>query len=125
VGIFDRQIDTALRLIKKNGQIVTWRQTTVTVVDANMPWLQVPGTVTDYSPHICFLPIDKEGQEYLASLGNTEAVIGSYYGLMGTVSFTPAIGDIVIRDGVSLEIKSIDLLSPNGQKILYTIVFNG
>ncbi len=124
MGRFDRQIETALRLIKKNGQSVTWRKTAITV-DPDMPWLEVPAIVTDYSPDVCFLPIDKEGQEYLSSLGNTEAVIGSYYGLMGKVAFTPAISDIVIRDGVTLEIKSIDLISPNGQKVLYTIIFNG
>jgi len=125
VGRFDRQIQTALKLIKKNGQSVTWRQTPVTIADANAPWLDAPSTPVDYSPHICFLPIDREGQEYLASLGDTEAVTGSYYGLMGQVSFTPRINDIVIRDGVTLDIKSINLLSPNGQNILYTIIFNG
>lgn len=125
MGIFDRQIETALRLIKKNGQSVTWRKTALSVADPDAPWLQLPGTITDYTPHICFLPLDREGQDFLVALGNTEAITGSYYGLMGAVDFTPAIGDVVIRDGVTLEIKSIDLLSPNGQKILYTIIFNG
>ncbi len=44
---------------------------------------------------------------------------------MGQVSFTPTKTDIITRDGVPLDINSIDLLSPNVQKILYTIIFNG
>ena len=122
---YDRQIATALRLIAKYGQIATWRQIVDGVPDPETPWLPVGSAPVDYSPHICFLPLDRDGKEFLMSIGQTEAVSGSMYGLMGNVAFVPNIRDTVIRDGVSLEIKSIDLLSPNGQKILYTMIFNG
>lgn len=122
---YDRQIATALRLIAKYGQIATWQQIVDGVPDPETPWLPVGSTTVDYSPHICFLPLDRDGKEFLMSMGQSEAVSGSMYGLMGNVPFTPNIRDVVKRDGVSLEIKSIDLLSPNGQKILYTIIFNG
>lgn len=125
MGRFDRQIATALKLIKKNGQTVTWRNIPPTTPDPVKPWLPVGGIPVDHSPLICFLPLDLQGKEFIASLGGTEAVTGTFYGLMGNVDFNPLVTDIVFRDGVALDIESIDLLSPNGQKILYTIIFNG
>lgn len=122
---FDRQIETALRLIKRNGQIVSWSQVVPGAPDPTKPWLPVGTTQTTYTPFICFLPLDRDGKEFLMSVGGAEAVSGAYYGLMGNVGFVPNLKDTVTRDGVKLEIASIDLLSPNGQKILYTIMFNG
>ena len=123
---FDRQIETALRLIKKNGQLVNWTsQTGESLPDPTKPWLPVGTTPVIYTPHICFLPLDLQGKEFLFSLNGSEAVTGTYYGLMGNVNFEPNTSDIIVRDGIILDINSIDLLSPNGQKILYTIIFNG
>jgi len=122
---FDRQIKTALRLIQKNGQAVAWVKTVDAIPDADMPWLPVGTTNTNFAPYICFLPLDLQGKEFLHALGVTDAFTGTYYGLMGNVPFEPLVTDVVTRDGVKLDIASIDLLSPNGQKILYTIIFNG
>lgn len=122
---FDSAIETALRLIQKNGQKVTWQQSLVVVPDATKPWLPAAGTVALHEPFICFLPLDREGKEFLIKLGATEVNVGMFYGLMGNVSFTPDPKDVVTRDGIVLDIAHIDLLSPNGQKVLWTITFNG
>jgi len=122
---FDRQIATALRLIKKNGQKVQWRKEAASIPDPLKPWLPVGTSPIIYEPFIVFLSLDLQGKEFLFSLNGSEAVTGAYYGLMGNVSFEPNTLDIVTRDGIKLDINSIDLLSPNGQKILYTIIFNG
>lgn len=125
MGQFDRQIQTALRLIKKNGQQVDWVKTEETVLNPDMPWLPVGTIETTYRPYICFLPLDLQGRKFLMSLGTApEIAVGSYYGLMGAVSFIPSKEDKIIRDGQSLSIESIDLLSPNRQKILWTIIVN-
>lgn len=122
---FDEEIEMALELIQENGQKVTWVKK-VAVPNPTEPWKPGDAASIEYTPYICFLPLDKEGKEFLARLGNTEALSGAYYGLMGNVPFVPdKLRDSVIRDGVTLDIESIDLLSPNGQKVLYTIVFNG
>lgn len=120
---FDRQIDMAKRLIKKNGQTVTWRQLNETIPNAGKPWKpeSLPGT--DYTPEIAFFTINKENRQFIHFITGTEAKIGDVYGLMGNVSFEPSLKDIVIRDGVTYRILNIDLLSPNGQKILYTVEF--
>lgn len=120
---FDRQIATALRLIQKNGQQVTWRQLQRTE-DPNEPGKVIVAPPVDHSPFICFLPVNKENREFVNFLrGSNELKTGSVLGLMGNVSFEPSAADLVIRDGKTLEILNYDLLSPNGQKILYTIEF--
>lgn len=124
MGQFDRQVATALRLIQKNGQRVIWRQRGEGISDPQAPWLPVSDITVDNTPFICFLPLES-GKEFLMSMGKGEAATGAFYGLMGAQSFAPSLKDTVIRDGIELDIDSIDVLSPNGQVILYTIVFNG
>lgn len=129
MGQFDRQIATALRLIQKNGQSVSWKQTAITVPDAQKPWLPTSSAVVEYSPFICFLPFIQAtpngARQFLTPVGGGEAESGTFYGLMGAQSFTPDLKDVVTRAGVILDIESIEVLAPNGQNILYTITFNG
>lgn len=116
---FDKQIQTALRLIEKNGQLVQWKQTAKASDETN-PWEQVETEPVLTDVHICFLPSTDPWIRYLKG---TDVAVGSTYGLMGSVSFDPSAEDVVVRDGKELRISTIDLLSPNSQKILYTIEF--
>lgn len=120
---FDRQIAMAHRLIKKNGQTAIWRQ----LMRPNNPGPPDDTDVSipvDHSPFICFLPITKEDRQFINFLRDTNEVkTGNVLGYMGQVPFTPSAEDIVIRDGVTMAISNIDLISPNGQKILYIIEF--
>lgn len=121
---FDRQIQTALRLIAKNGQKVKWRVIDdAAPSDPSQPWNPGPATPVDRDVAICFLPVDRQTMETFNFIKGTEVPKGSVMGLMGQVPFDPNLKDVVIRDGVEMRIASIDLLSPNGQKILYTMVF--
>lgn len=125
MGRFDRQIETAKRLIAKNGQTVTWRKPAATTPDVSKPWLPVAALPTDYDDVvICFLPPGRIGEELIKFVKGSEVTTGSVQGLMASVSFEPDAKDIVLRDGKTLRIKSIDPLSPNGQVILYTIEFD-
>ncbi len=125
MGRFDRQIATALRLIKKNGQLVQWRQLQ-RADDPTDPAAVIESAPIDRNVHICFLPVDKDNKEFINYLrGTNEIKMGSLIGLMGQVSFEPDAADVVLRDGKPLEIFNVDLLSPNGQKILYTVEFKG
>lgn len=120
---FDRQVETALRLIAKNGQVVKWRQVRDIPIDPEKPWEAGTPDDTELDATICFLPVDKVNRETLMYLAKTDIAAGQVVGLMGQVTFDPTLKDVVIRDGEELRIFNIDLLSPNGQKILYTIVF--
>jgi hypothetical protein len=124
MGRFDSSIATAKRLIERNGQKVTWRQFSEVTNDAT-PWKPTAGEPVDFPDiSICFLPTDRIGVALLESLANTDLVTGSYYGLMGAVAFEPSVKDVVIRDGKEIRITAVDLLSPNGQKVLYTVQFD-
>lgn len=121
---FDRAIQTALRLIAKNGEKVKWRVIDdAAAPDSSQPWNPGPATPEDKDVTICFLPVDRQTMETFTFIKGTEVPKGSVMGLMGNVPFNPNLKDVVIRDGVELRIANIDVLSPNGQKVLYTVVF--
>ena len=121
---FDRAIQTALRLIAKNGEKVKWRVIDdAAAPDPSQPWNPGPATPEDKDVTICFLPVDLQTMETFTFIKGTEVPKGSVMGLMGNVPFNPNLKDVVIRDGVELRIANIDVLSPNGQKVLYTVVF--
>lgn len=121
---FDRQIATAIRLIKKYGQVIAWRQT-LNEDDIVEPWKEeAPDEVTpDKTPSIVFLYSDNKAEETLGFMVGSDIPNGTLIGYMGSVDFTPSISDIVIRDSEVLRIKNINVLSPNGQIILYIIEF--
>ena len=124
---FDRQVQTALKLIAKNGQSVKWRVVRDGApVDSSQPWKPTqPATPVEHDVTICFLTVDKDTYETLSYMAGGEVPMGAVMGLMGAVNFEPSLKDVVIRDGKELRLENIDVLSPNGQTILYTVVFKG
>jgi hypothetical protein len=124
MGEYDRSIIRTLAVIKRKGQLVTWRQLNRTP-DISEPW-KVTSAQVDKTPSVLFLTVNKETRETLHYMRDSnELKDGAVVGLMGAVDFTPALADVVIRNGKQLNIASIDTLAPNGQPILYTIEFKG
>lgn len=125
---FDRQIATARRLIEKYGQAVVWQTVNQGApVDAAQPWKSSAAADTPNDATICFVPVrDNDWRKLLAYLKGTEVPVGKLAGLMpGDVTFEPKLKDVVVRDGVTLNVTNIDLISPNGQKVLYILEFEG
>ena len=122
---FDRQIQTAKRLIAKNGQVVKWRIVRdATPVDSSQPWKPTnPAKPVEHDVTICFLTVDKDTYETLSYMAGGEVPMGAVMGLMDAVDFEPSLKDVVIRDGKELRLFNIEELNPNGQTILYTMVF--
>lgn len=122
---FDRQIATALRLIAKNGQSVTWNSiVNGAPADPNTPWIPAePDDIETHTVDICFLPIDRENMETMRYIFGTEVPGGNSMGLMGAVDFSPFLKDTVLRGSETLRIKKIKKLEPNGQVILHWIIF--
>jgi len=121
---FDRQIKTAIKLILKNGVAAKWRIIDDPVTDEELtPWKPGAYTPEDKDVVICFLPVSTQAMQSFNFINGTDVPKGSTMGLMGNVDFEPNLKDVVIYDGKQLRIASIDLLSPNGQKILYTVIF--
>lgn len=127
MGQFDNQIATAKRLIKRYGQSVTWKVANQGApVDSGEPWKPTDIAPTEHTVEICFVS-EREvfWRKILSYLKGTEVALGKLSGIMsGEIPFTPALSDTILRDGKVLTVSSVDLLSPNGQKILYTLEFS-
>lgn len=127
---YERQIASAKRIIGKRGQAVLWRirsegTTDGAVVAGATKWRPKavsPSTPDDRSVTIAFFPITKEKYESLKARG-IEVVTGAQMGYMPAVDFEPSQKDAVLRNGVLMPIADIDVIAPNGDPILYEIVF--
>lgn len=123
MSVYVRQIATAQRLIAKYGQAVTWRQVrNAAPVDPAQPWNVANAAPVNYPVKVVFLPPGGQAQ-FIALMKETEIPEGTVQGLMAAVSFKPSVKDVVIRDNVELTIHSIDEIAPNGETILYTVIF--
>lgn len=124
MGVFDRQIETAKRLIDRYGEQCLWQQPGEPDPDAK-PWHG-----SDVNPpapipvKIAFFPNggDTAMAAVIAALGDTDINIASEYGLMAAVDFDPATSDTLTdSDGDIVEIVKMTPLRPNGEIILWKI----
>lgn len=125
MGVYDRQVASTLRKLAAKGQLVTWVPQDVTV-SGSQPWKTTPvSTPPTFPVSIVFLSEGSSAMDALFHLiKGTSVPDGAPRGLMGAVTgFTPTMNDTVIRGSVNLTVKSIDVVAPNGQVILYKIQF--
>lgn len=121
---FSSAIATAARLIAKNGQTVTWRRVIDGGADDATPWKPSAADLQDTDVSMVFLPENRVGFEFLALLRGTEVPQTKVVGLMAAQDFVPTLKDVVIRDGVPMALRYIDVLAPDGAPIFYTIGFD-
>lgn len=123
MGVFDRQIATALRLIAKNGAPCSWTKETVTN-DVSEPWIVDDTDPESFTASLVFLPVDREGFETLRAMRETEIPGGHSLAYMGAVEFVPALNDIVTRtsDGEKFRVVFVDKIAPNGDVIVYRML---
>jgi len=126
MGVYDRQIATALRMIREKGELCVWASSTQAEANDSEPWNGTPSESVPYEDTpIVFFPLNQQWSELIRYLRGTEVQSGSLYGIMPQVEFSPQLTDSVTRsDGSVLRPLAIDPLSPNGEIILYTIRFN-
>jgi len=126
MGVYDRQIASAKRVIKKKGQLCTWIKRDV-VTSVTQPWKTTPAvdTVPTFPVSIVFLaPKQKLSHELFHLMSGTDIPEGGPYGLMAAVSFTPEINDSVLSGTETLVVKSLDIVAPNRvEPILYKVQF--
>lgn len=132
MGVYDRQIATATRLIAEKGQACLWRVPGAAV--GGTPASPGPaGPPTDYPVRVVFLSnTSRESLAgFLSMLANTEVPSGGMRALMsGDVPFTPALTHTLFKgetdaapELVLHDKNGIDLLAPNGEPILYFLRF--
>lgn len=124
MGVFDRQVETARRLIERYGEACTWQKPGAKD-DGVKPW--VGSSVEPPAPvavKIAFFPNggDASIAAVIAMLGDTDVNIASEYSLMPAVDFDPATSD-VLTDSTSrnVEIVKMTPLAPNGQIIFWKL----
>lgn len=129
MGVFDRQIASAKRLIDKYGQSVQIKTLAHTIPNPAKPWESVDVPASPITVKMVFISPSSSGESLLGRqlleyLKGTEVVTGQIRGLMAASSLiTPKMSDVVLRDSKELKIKAVDTLAPNGQAILHTIEF--
>jgi hypothetical protein len=122
--VYTREIALALKLIKKKGQLVVWVKQNE-LVNNSQPWKTTdPGNPTTYPVVMVFLtPGGKIGNSEIRLNPGTAVPEGGPKALMGQVPFTPAMNDKVLRGSEWLVIKDVDIVAPNGEVILYKLLF--
>lgn len=125
MGVYDRPIATALRLIAKYGQVCEWRKTGVVVPDdPARPWLGGSQSQVLHQPSIAFVPATSGASDFGLTKfrqGGGDSASFSTFGLMGAQDFTPEVVDKLTRDGEPLVIVAVDTLAPNGEPILHIL----
>lgn len=125
MGVYDRQIASAKRMIAKYGQLCTWNSfsdgTGGTAAD---PVANVSAAHSNIP--IAFFPLDREYlATFLSKLADTEIPIGLELAVMAQVSFVPSLRDTITRGTVTYSIhqkNGIEKIDPNGEgAILYLV----
>lgn len=120
MGEYDRQIETAKRLIAKKGQAVIWRQIDSGMTsDPNKPWLGGEPVTQDFPAKIVFLPDDKMNSETESTARGTDIPVGHQKALMAAVDFVPNVNDVIVVGNVLKPVLAIDPFAPNGDIIYY------
>lgn len=122
MGVFDRQIESAKKLIVKNGQEVIWKRTYQHIANQDEPWKESKGARVEYKVMMAFLPVDYKNQQFKRYRFETDIEVGTIAGYMGQVDFEPSLRDVVIRDGKTYVIKNIDPIDPNGQGVILYVI---
>jgi hypothetical protein len=123
MGVYDRQIETAKRLIARYGQQCQWYKDTIVLDDPTRPYLGGGTTSVIKTPSIAFIPATDGASGFgISKFNDAQGTIDfSTFGLMGVQDFVPLTTDRVLRAGVPLVIKSVDVLAPNEQTVLYIL----
>lgn len=121
MGQFDGEIQTAVELIKENGELATL--TVITTTDGANPWdAGVPTEQTDESPMV-FLNFkgSNSGETYwngmLVQQGDKKVLLAA-----AATALAPNLNALITRaDGTKWKVVNLTRLDPNGQQILYTM----
>lgn len=121
MAVFDRQTETALKQIAKNGQFVDWCKEDNSA-PTDEPWNSEETPELKTQVKICFLPLNQNDLATFGYANFTDVPQGAVKGLMGRVPFEVSLKDWVMRDGKKLNVDRVKVLEPNGEKILFTLV---
>lgn len=127
MGVYDRSIATAQRLIRKWGEPCSWQKPAPTT--ETVPGYPEVGAAPDPVP--CYLAFfsgrdlgrGRGLEAFLAMMPGMEVPKSNEFALLaGGLDFAPENTDTITRsDGNLVAIKDIDRLAPNGTPVLYYV----
>jgi hypothetical protein len=126
MGVYDRQIAQAKRTIKAKGELCQWVSNSNLTPNPSQPWKTTAPSPLPTNPqvYIVFLTPGTKLGALIHLLQGTSVPEGGPSGLMAQVPFQPAIDDSIIRSsGQTFTIKDLNIVSPNGEVILYKLDF--
>lgn len=118
MGRFDPQIETAARLVAKNGQAVTLRTfANPALPDPAKPWIPAEPTTTDQTVNAVFY---KYNQKYIDGdrirTGDQQVVLAAK-----RLSAFPAQDSLILRGSETWKVVNATPTAPNGQYILFEL----
>jgi hypothetical protein len=122
MGVYDRQIALATRLIKAKGEVCTWRKAAAPVVaNPSMPWIKTDGAPTDAT--VSILWVSSSSNPFAALTAGSEIESGGQEGIMAKQSFTPDLKDVIVTgDGTILQLTKLTPVAPNGTPIIWRVL---
>lgn len=131
MSVYARQVATAKRLIKKYGEVTSVTVKGMPTENPDFPGQQMPGADTQHKPSIAFFPLSSleigAAVPIHASLAYTsmgDLPGDTTIGYMAAEAFEPNLTTVFKRkSGAILKPIAIMKLDPNGETILYMLVF--
>lgn len=125
MGVYDREIAMAVRMIKAKGQLCQWVKPGAVT---GTPAKPISGVPEKHDCHIVFLPNKRDGLSSFLSMfpDAPDVPTGGMRGLMAAVPFEPLLTDTVERGSEVLGLmdkNGIDALNVNGEPILFYLRF--
>lgn len=115
---YDSSIDLAERLIKKKGQLVSIRQTTLSAPpDDTQPWKTGAASTNDTDVYGVFLEYSKRDIDGEKIKQGDQRV----YVPAKDLSIIPQPDDMLIRDTEIWHIQAVNELNPGGQLVMYDL----
>ena len=124
MGVYDRQVATAERMIRTKGKPVQIVRPSATVSDPNQPWNQTPGAPVLDDAYGVFLNFNQKDMETLGKMPDASEIQSSDRKvLMAAASLiaSPTRADKLRDETGDWSIEYVQVLSPNGENILYTL----
>jgi hypothetical protein len=126
MAVFADEIAMATEMIQENGELCQWVSNSNLTPNPSQPWKTTAPSPLPDNPkvYIVFTSPGMKLSSLVHLLQGTSIPEGGPSGLMAQVPFEPAINDEVIRSsGERLTIKDFNIVSPNGEVILYKLDF--
>ena len=120
MGVFDRQIASALRLIKKNGMKCTYHSVQA-IPDSPQEWNGDDPITATYEVDMVFIPVDRVDRDTQVYREYQDVPLNFTQCYIPIVPFVPKLKDYFFRDGKQYNVQRVVEYKPNNEVIAYML----